>query len=135
MATAWRYVTETVALLAARAPKIAPGTDGCHQGRTRLRGDRRHVNPHRPGCCRPAVLLRQAPPPRHEPAGHLCPCRRDPVGLRPAARRRARPDRRRIWGIIREPAAAGLITLADKGYHGAGQRSHGPLSCWLAYRH
>src|SRR5215469_5085426 len=27
----------------------------------------------------------------------------------------------RIWGIIRELAAAGLITLADKGYHGAGQ--------------
>ena len=27
----------------------------------------------------------------------------------------------RIWGIIRELAAAGLITLADKGYHGAGE--------------
>src|SRR5262249_20983504 len=26
----------------------------------------------------------------------------------------------RIWGIIRELAAAGLIVLADKGYHGAG---------------
>jgi hypothetical protein len=26
----------------------------------------------------------------------------------------------RIWGIIRQLAAAGLITLADKGYHGAG---------------
>ena len=26
----------------------------------------------------------------------------------------------RIWGILRELAAAGLITLADKGYHGAG---------------
>ena len=25
----------------------------------------------------------------------------------------------RIWGIIRELAAAGLIVLADKGYHGA----------------
>src|SRR5579859_7059853 len=28
----------------------------------------------------------------------------------------------RIWGIRREPAAAGLIVLADKGYHGAGDR-------------
>src|SRR5579859_1505771 len=28
----------------------------------------------------------------------------------------------RIWGIPREPAAAGLIVLADKGYHGAGDR-------------
>ena len=26
----------------------------------------------------------------------------------------------RIWGIIGELAAAGLIVLADKGYHGAG---------------
>jgi len=26
----------------------------------------------------------------------------------------------RIWGIIRQLAAAGLITLADKGYHGVG---------------
>jgi hypothetical protein len=29
-------------------------------------------------------------------------------------------DAARIWGIIRQLAAAGLITLADKGYHGAG---------------
>jgi DDE superfamily endonuclease len=27
----------------------------------------------------------------------------------------------RIWGIVRRLAAAGLIVLADKGYHGAGQ--------------
>jgi hypothetical protein len=27
----------------------------------------------------------------------------------------------RIWGIIRQLAAAGLVVLADKGYHGAGQ--------------
>ena len=26
----------------------------------------------------------------------------------------------RIWGIVRELAAAGLVVLADKGYHGAG---------------
>jgi hypothetical protein len=24
----------------------------------------------------------------------------------------------RIWGIVRELAAAGLVVLADKGYHG-----------------
>jgi hypothetical protein len=28
----------------------------------------------------------------------------------------------RIWGIVRELAASGLIVLADKGYHGAGAR-------------
>ena len=30
------------------------------------------------------------------------------------------PGSSRIWGIIRELAAAGLIVLADKGYQGAG---------------
>jgi hypothetical protein len=27
----------------------------------------------------------------------------------------------RIWGILRQLAAAGLIVLADKGYHGGGE--------------
>jgi hypothetical protein len=42
---------------------------------------------------RPAVLFRQAPPPRDEPSGHLRPRQRDRVGVRAAARRGARPDR------------------------------------------
>jgi Helix-turn-helix of DDE superfamily endonuclease len=46
-ATAWRYVTETVSLLAARSPEGQCA--GCGQGRRApLRGDRRHVNPGRP---------------------------------------------------------------------------------------
>ena len=32
----------------------------------------------------------------------------------------------RIWGIIRQLAAAGLVVLADKGYHGAGEPSSPP---------
>jgi DDE superfamily endonuclease len=32
----------------------------------------------------------------------------------------------RIWGIARELAAAGLIVLADKGYHGAGDHIRTP---------
>ena len=32
----------------------------------------------------------------------------------------------RIWGIIRELAAAGLIVLADKGYHGSGDHIRTP---------
>jgi hypothetical protein len=32
----------------------------------------------------------------------------------------------RIWSIVRELAAAGLIVLADKGYHGAGDHIHTP---------
>jgi hypothetical protein len=42
------------------------------------------------------------------------------VGLRAAARRRHDLTAARIWGILRELAAAGLIVLAGKGYHGAG---------------
>ena len=48
-ATAWRYVTETTALLAARAPETAPGADRREEGRRRLRGGRRHPDPYRPG--------------------------------------------------------------------------------------
>src|SRR5215471_12547194 len=44
-ATAWRCVTETTALLAARAPETPPGADQREEGRPRLRGDRRHPNP------------------------------------------------------------------------------------------
>jgi hypothetical protein len=32
----------------------------------------------------------------------------------------------RIWGLVRELAAAGLIVLADKGYIGAGQHVRSP---------
>jgi hypothetical protein len=32
----------------------------------------------------------------------------------------------RIWGIIRELAASGLVVLADKGYHGAGDHVLSP---------
>jgi hypothetical protein len=32
----------------------------------------------------------------------------------------------RIWGIVRELAAAGLIVLADKGYTGAGDHVRTP---------
>jgi DDE superfamily endonuclease len=32
----------------------------------------------------------------------------------------------RIWGIVRELAATGLVVLADKGHHGAGDHVHVP---------
>jgi DDE superfamily endonuclease len=32
----------------------------------------------------------------------------------------------RIWGIVRALAASGLIVLADKAYHGGGDRIHTP---------
>ncbi len=46
-ATAWRYVRETVALLAARAPKL-PAAASSQDGRPRVRGHRRHAHPSRP---------------------------------------------------------------------------------------
>ena len=47
--TAWRYVNETVELLAARAPKLRAGGPGREKGRSRLRHPRRHADPDRPG--------------------------------------------------------------------------------------
>jgi hypothetical protein len=74
-----------------------------------------------------AVLLRQAPPPRDEPASH-----RQPQGdilwvSGPLPGAVHDLTAARIWGIVRELAAAGLIVLADKGYHGVGD--HIRTSC------
>jgi len=73
-ATAWRYVNETVGLLAARAPKLRRA-------------------------------LRDA-----ADAGYAY------VVL----------DAARIWGILQALATSGLITLSDKGYHGAGEPARTP---------
>jgi hypothetical protein len=74
-ATAWRYVTETVALLAARSPKLRRAlADAKDAGHAYLVIDGTLI-PTGPGGRRPAVLLRQAPPPRHEPPGHRHPRR------------------------------------------------------------
>jgi len=48
------------------------------------------------------------------------PRRRDPLGVRAPARAVHDLTAARIWGILRELAASGLIVLADKGYAGAG---------------
>ena len=47
--TAWRYVNETVALLAARAPKLAPTVRDATKDRLGLRRPGRHADPHQPG--------------------------------------------------------------------------------------
>ena len=65
-----------------------------------------------------ALLFRQAPQARDEPAGHRQPGPGYRVGLRAAARRCARPDRRPDRASCR-PGAFGPITLAGKGYNGA----------------
>ena len=72
--TAWRYVEENLALLAARAPELRRAVRG-ENSRVRLRRPGRHPHPHLPGRRRPSLLLRQAPQARDEPAGHRQPGR------------------------------------------------------------
>jgi DDE superfamily endonuclease/Helix-turn-helix of DDE superfamily endonuclease len=116
-ATAWRYVTETVALLAARAPKLRQALAAARDG-PRLPGDRRHLNPHRPGGRGQAVLLRQAPPHGMNlqviagPGGDILWV----SGPLPGAVHDLTAAR--IWGIIAELAASRLVVLGDKDYLG-----------------
>lgn len=88
-ATAWRYVTETVALLAARSPKLRQALrDAKDAGHAYLVID-----------------------------GTLIPIDRVAAdGPLPGAVHDLTAAR--IWGIVRELAASGLVVLGDKGYLG-----------------
>jgi len=114
-ATAWQYVTETVALLAARSPKLrqalASAKDAAHayvviDGTLipidRVAADRPfYSGKHR----RHGMNLQVISAPDGEilwVSGPLPGAVHDPTAAR-------------IWGILRELAAAGLIVLADKG--------------------
>jgi hypothetical protein len=118
-ATAWRYVEETVALLAARAPEAAQGGPGRGEGQARLRRPGRDADPHRPGRRGPALLLRQAQQARHEPAGHRQPPRRHPLGLRSAARlgprQEGRLDLGASWPNWRTPRWSPSPARATRG--------------------
>ncbi len=118
MATAWRYVTETVALLAARAPKLRQAVraavkagyplavlDGTLIRTGRVAADRPfYSGKHRCHGMNLQVLA--------GPAGQLLWV----SGSLPGSVH----DMKAAWirGIEREMAAAGLATLADKGDHG-----------------
>ena len=120
-ATAWRYVTETVTLLAGRAPKLRQALTGAKKAGhayvvidgTLIPIDR--VAADRPFCCgkhrRHGMNLQVIASPSGEIVWVSGPLPGAVHDLTAA----------RIWGIIRQLAAAGLITLADKGYHGAGE--------------
>jgi hypothetical protein len=120
-ATAWRYVRETVALLAARAPKLPAALaaakkaghafvviDGTLIPIDRVAADRPfYSGKHR----RHGMNLQVISSPHGEilwVSGPLPGAAHDLTAAR-------------IWGIIRQLAAAGLIVLADKGYTGAGE--------------
>jgi DDE superfamily endonuclease/Helix-turn-helix of DDE superfamily endonuclease len=118
--TAWRYVQEAVALLAARAPKLdaALGAakkaghafvviDGTLISIDRVAADRPfYSGKHRKHGMNLQVIA--------SPQGEILWV----SGALPGAVHDLTAAR--IWGIVRRLAAAGLITLADKGYIGAG---------------
>jgi hypothetical protein len=120
-ATAWRYVTETVRLLAARAPKLALALraasraghafvviDGTLIAIDRVAKDRPfYSGKHR----RHGMNLQVISSPSGEILWVSGPLPGSVHDLTAA----------RIWGIVGELAAAGLITLADKAYIGAGE--------------
>ena len=119
-ATAWRYVTETTALLAARAPQLRQAlTSAKKAGHAYVVIDGTLIPIDRVAADRPFYSGKHR---RHgmnlqvivSPGGDILWV----SGPLPGAV----PDltAARIWGIIRELAAAGRIVLADKGYHGAG---------------
>jgi len=119
-ATAWRYVTETMALLAARSPKLRRAlTDARQAGRAYVVIDGTLIPIDRVAADRPFYSGKHR---RHgmnlqvisAPDGEILWV----SGPLPGAVHDLTAAR--IWGILRHLAAAELITLADKGYHGAG---------------
>jgi DDE superfamily endonuclease/Helix-turn-helix of DDE superfamily endonuclease len=120
-ATAWRYVTETVRLLAARSPRLAPALraakktghafvviDGTLIAVDRVAKDRPfYSGKHK----KHGMNLQVISAPDGEILWVSGPLPGSVHDLTAA----------RTWGIVRALAAAGLITLADKGYIGAGE--------------
>jgi DDE superfamily endonuclease/Helix-turn-helix of DDE superfamily endonuclease len=121
--TAWRYAGETVALLAARSPRLRRALrqakdsghaylviDGTLIPIDRVAADRPfYSGKHR----RHGMNLQVISAPDGEILWVWGPLPGTVHDLTAA----------RIWGIIRELATAGLIVLADKGYHGAATTS------------
>jgi hypothetical protein len=118
--TAWRYVHETVALLAARSPKLRPALrDAKKAGHAYVVIDGTLIPIDRVAADRPFYSGKHL---RHgmnlqviaAPDGEIVWV----SGPLPGAVHDLTAAR--IWGILRELADCGLIVLADKGYAGAG---------------
>jgi len=124
-ATAWRYVTETTALLAARAPKLRQALTGAKKA-----GDAYVVVD---GTLIPidrvAVLLRQAPAPRPELAGHRRADRAGRQGL--PRRRRPGADPYRGRG---KPASQKEANRAHARLRSPGERAIAQLKTWRILR-
>ena len=125
-ATAWRYVTETAGLLAARSPRLRTALAGARAaGHAYVVIDGTLIPIDRVAADRPFYSGKHR---RHgmnlqviaSPDGEILWV----SGPLPGAVHDL--NAARIWGIVRELAAAGLIVLADKGYHGAGEHIRTP---------
>lgn len=118
--TAWRYVTETVGLLAARSPKLRRAlTDATRAGHAFVVIDGTLTSIDRVTADRPFYSEKHR---RHGISLQVIAAPDGDIvwvsGPLPGAVHDLTAAR--IWGIVRELAAAGLVVLADKGYHGAG---------------
>ena len=119
-ATAWRYVAETVRLLAARAPSLRTAVRAAkNAGRAFVVIDGTLIPVDRLAADRPFYSG------KHRKHGMNLQVIASPTGeilwvSGPLPGATHDLTAARIWGILRELAAAGLIVLADKGYTGAG---------------
>jgi hypothetical protein len=118
-ATAWRYVNETVALLAARAPKLRGAVrDAKRAGHAYVVVDGTLIAIDRVAKDRPSYSGKHK---RHgmnlqviaSPNGDLLWV----SGALPGSVHDKKAEW--IWGVLAELEAAGLVTLADKGYQGS----------------
>jgi hypothetical protein len=117
--TAWRYVTETVALLAARAPKLRTAVRAAQKaGYAYVVLDGTLIPVDRVAADRPFYSGKHK---RHgmnlqviaSPSGDVLWV----SGALPGAVHDKNAEW--IWGVLAELEAAGLVTLADKGYRGS----------------
>src|SRR5438874_4639571 len=124
--TAWRYASETVALLAARSPKLGKALrDASKAGHAYLVIDGTLIPIDRVAADRPFYSG------KHRKHGMNLQVIASPGGdilwvSGPLPGAVHDLTAARIWGIVRELAAAGLVVLADKGYHGAGDHIRTP---------
>jgi hypothetical protein len=118
-ATAWRYVNETVALLAARAPGLRQAVrDAKRAGYAYVVIDGTLIAIDRVAADRPSYSGKRR---RHgmnlqviaSPDGDVLWV----SGALPGAVHDKKAEW--IWGVLAELEAAGLVTLADKGYQGS----------------
>ena len=117
--TAWRYVTETVALLAARAPNLRTAVRAAQKaGYAYVVLDGTLIPVDRVAADRPFYSGKHK---RHgmnlqviaSPSGDVLWV----SGALPGAVHDKNAEW--IWGVLAELEAAGLVTLADKGYRGS----------------